>query len=931
MANQPLDKIGVEAVFEMAGFTQGVQQYNRGTQEATKNTNSLMQELQRLIDQEKKQEMAKAAQQTFNTMTKAQKEAFTQQNKSMVSWAQGMTQNMQKGQAAVQQTSQTTTQETGNMGSAFNTLLGKLGPVGQSVQNLWNSFSGGLKAGVIVAAVTAAVGTLAKELFAIGKEGAPIVQMERSFAALQKSAGLSATLLEEMRIKSDYTIGNTKLMASVTTLLAGASKELSTEMGNAIPQLLEIAKASNKLNPTLGDTGFMLDSIALGIKRGSKLILDNLGILVSQGDANEKYAKSVGKTVGQLTDEEMKIALLNAVLEQGTRIIQQAEGATGAMSDSYEQLDVAVTKIGNSFKKSVAEGIAPAVQGMSDALTWNERMLDKSILVIAKAGKESKTFAEYQAYLTTELAKNSHHIDENGNLVNTLTGNIEKEKAVLTETDFALQKYTRDMQKFGGSAQYASEQVERSAEEIANLDKVMREWKIDQANKALEQLAFAIEGNVGKAYDDYITKQGDLNDKIMEYRAGIAPLTNLKILNPQEVAQANKLWQALELVKKQVEGVEDLTGKERGALNGLWQSLGLAKKYGEGFATMTKTELNKVIKDLNAEILKITGGSFLTEEQKKQLEDLKTKLGDAEEQAAGLAREFEAANKKMVFSMLIQSLKDSGLDPDTLRAKTALLYDLAGASGMLSTKDAELGKAVANIDWRRLSPEDGQTILNNLLGIANGTNEITKANEKLMKYNRVKLLKGEITVDVPKGKSYSSLEEYYDILDKTSAKTKEFPANTTKQLEIEGRPYVVDGVVYESFEAFAGAVGSAAGAIKQLQNKSVTVTTTYESVYTNRSGRIGGDQTDFRASGGDVQMGRPYIIGENGPEFFIPSLSGFVLTKQDALSVFAGAVQGRGRPVAGGGTVVNNYNLGVTAMDAPQVVIRSFGMLKALS
>ena len=202
-----------------------------------------------------------------------------------------------------------------------------------------------------------------------------------------------------------------------------------------------------------------------------------------------------------------------------------------------------------------------------------------------------------------------------------------------------------------------------------------------------------------------------------------------------------------------------------------------------------------------------------------------------------------------------------------------------------------------------------------------------------MQFNQIKLLKGEIVVDMAKGgKSYSSLEEYYDILDKTSAKTQQFPANTTKQLEIEGNPYVVDGVTYESFEAFAGAVGSVAGAIRQLQNRSVTVTTTYESVYTNRSGRIGGDQTEFRAAGGPVGMGSPYIVGERGPEFFIPSLSGFILTKQDALSIFAGAVQSQGRPSMGGGaTVVNNYNLGVTAVESPQVVVRSFGMLKALS
>jgi len=104
-------------------------------------------------------------------------------------------------------------------------------------------------------------------------------------------------------------------MSSVLTLSAGVSKEVATEFGKAAPKMAEIAKAAQKVNPALGDTAFLLDSLALGIKRGSKLILDNLGLNVSLGVAHEKFAKKVGKSTDELSSQEQVLAVLNEVLD----------------------------------------------------------------------------------------------------------------------------------------------------------------------------------------------------------------------------------------------------------------------------------------------------------------------------------------------------------------------------------------------------------------------------------------------------------------------------------------------------------------------------------------------------------------------------------------------------------------------------------------
>lgn len=69
----------------------------------------------------------------------------------------------------------------------------------------------------------------------------------------------------------------------------------------------------------------------------------------------------------------------------------------------------------------------------------------------------------------------------------------------------------------------------------------------------------------------------------------------------------------------------------------------------------------------------------------------------------------------------------------------------------------------------------------------------------------------------------------------------------------------------------------------------------------------------FRASGGPVTGNQPYIVGEVGPELFVPSVSGSIVPN-DKVSGMTG----------GGGVVMNNY---ITAMDS-QDTMRALNKVK---
>lgn len=214
------------------------------------------------------------------------------------------------------------------------------------------------------------IGYAAKQAFDFGRQGAVLEQTRESFNRMNQSIFKIPDLLMRMREAVNNTIKDVDLMSGLLTLTAGATDELSREFAKASPQLLEIAKAAAKLNPTLGDTAFLYQSIATGIKRTSPLILDNLGIVVKIGEANEEYAKSLGKTAEQLSSVEQQQALLNAVLKSGDTIIRQVGGSTDSATDSFDRLSVQIETLIDKAKTTTGNIFSPLLEGFNALDKW---------------------------------------------------------------------------------------------------------------------------------------------------------------------------------------------------------------------------------------------------------------------------------------------------------------------------------------------------------------------------------------------------------------------------------------------------------------------------------------------------------------------------------------------------------------------------------
>lgn len=202
-------------------------------------------------------------------------------------------------------------------------LLGKEAP--QALHDLAAATRGAEKplismSGILQGAVAGATAAVTSRLLNAGsalmefgaesiKRGAQLEQLRASFTNLSGGVGTATATLTAMRRGSLGLTDDLQLMQS-------ANKALLLNLGLTSQQMGDLARTATVLGRAMGqDATKSIDDLITALGRSSPMILDNLGLSVKVGEANEAYAAALGKTVAQLTDAEKKQAFMNAAME----------------------------------------------------------------------------------------------------------------------------------------------------------------------------------------------------------------------------------------------------------------------------------------------------------------------------------------------------------------------------------------------------------------------------------------------------------------------------------------------------------------------------------------------------------------------------------------------------------------------------------------
>lgn len=442
------------------------------------------------------------------------------------------------------------------LGSAYGKVIVKdevspnIRSATKSVDGLSDNF---LKASRTIATGAALITgeiVILKKAFDFGKEGAAVLQAGESWDTLLEKIGAAPDLLNQLRTASRGTIDDLKLMNSTSLLLAGTQGDLATALASASPHLVEIAKAAQKLNPSLGDTTFLYDSLARGIKRSSPLILDNLGLIIKVEEANRAYAESLGISADKLTAEQQKIALLNEVMRAGNVLIDQAGGNVDSATDAFSRMEVSVTNAGNALKTKFAPALADAADGVYWLLNYTS---DLNAAYNEHINQVQKTARSYEAY-TAEVVRSGVLT---GRITEQQAGEIyklvfahddlndmnEKEKRILgelltaiglvTRADFDLTRATQDATDAEAGHKTKLSETKRAMLELAGAADIL--------GMSMDDLSTIVNGQLGPEMEDYSKQNQELAEKTSDLREQIRKLESQKWLSPKQKEELEKL------------------------------------------------------------------------------------------------------------------------------------------------------------------------------------------------------------------------------------------------------------------------------------------------------------------------------------------------------------------------------------------------------
>lgn len=293
---------------------------------------------------------------------------------------------------------------------------------GSDIDNL----VGGLKrAGLQAAALAVSFETLTRAITA----SAELENVKKGFDNLSRSAGFSHKAFQRFDEALDGTVDS-------LTLMKQANNAMLLGIANSEEQMAQMFDISQRLGQSLGlDTTQAIESLVTGLGRQSKLMLDNLGIMVDTKEANEKFAQSVNKSASELTDQEKKIAFTNETLFQAQSLVDMLGEETLSTKDRIAQLTSATNDLLISFGNlltpilvplaNILTAVANNLGGLLDVITGNDK-------AFSSAGSEMKTFSDRIKILAEQ--GNLEKIDEISALLTEDTNRLNNELAGLSRT-----------------------------------------------------------------------------------------------------------------------------------------------------------------------------------------------------------------------------------------------------------------------------------------------------------------------------------------------------------------------------------------------------------------------------------------------------------------------------------------------------------------
>ena len=402
-----------------------------------------------------------------------------------------------------------------------------------------------------------------------------LLDWTKQAADAEQAADAFDRVFEDMGLNAETEFNKIK-EASKDLIPDAALKQMSVAAAslgvpiNNIAGLMEVATAKAREMGISTEQAFQ--NMVEGIGRGSTEVLDNLGIVVKLDDAYLKWADTIGKNVKDLTAQEKKMALVNAVMEKGKKSVDRYAKAGLSASQKMQKLNSEF----DNLKITIGGALLPSLEKVTEkTIEWIESLSEDDIrtfqgsvdtLVTSVSGlvETVKLLAEIQlpdwmqgddktqGWLGTAAEGWGKILDYVNAFVYSMaqaTEDIDKQKKAFKELNDSLNNFDSSTGKFDEMSEAIRNNIsaaEGLIEKLETVGSIEADKAIIELNKEIaimkdrlkdiqSQKAFA---HIGDGIKDALGAQEKLNDLTKKYTE--SRLKDIKKANNEEIKSNEK-------------------------------------------------------------------------------------------------------------------------------------------------------------------------------------------------------------------------------------------------------------------------------------------------------------------------------------------------------------------------------------------------------
>jgi hypothetical protein len=335
-----------------------------------------------------------------------------------------------------------------------------------------------------------------RQLINFNKHSAKVESMERAFTTLTGGANNAGVAITKLKKATNDTMSEFDLFQQANNAMVLGVSRNSDEMS----EMFDIAQ---RLGRALGrDTASSVESLITGIGRQSRLMLDNIGIIVKADEAYDSYARKLGTTSDKLTDAQKKQAFLEATMESARSKVASLGDETLTSQDALDKLTASTSNLASAIGDNLGffTKLGSIIADYSNNLADNIKDVDRYTEIQKKLNFE----LQLQLGLANDQSKSA---DVTRKLSNLRIESLMKEQDALDQIDESNKKRSESEKKLAEAIRIKglSEDVSKAfSEGRFNIDKQQFEFNI-RYKDSIQNVTDALDMNIEKVKEQKIS------------------------------------------------------------------------------------------------------------------------------------------------------------------------------------------------------------------------------------------------------------------------------------------------------------------------------------------------------------------------------------------------------------------------------------------